>query len=154
MRLAEAIEHGGLRVGTHADGTYLMRYATRGKKAITTAGTAGLPNNLTPRSLNDRATGLIHIVRLSHLIVAPLETEAQDGDAPLINYFRVNAAIALFVREHGATDSKVHRCSVHAPALLLQFSSITLGMISHPSKLLRCRHLPSTKDLNVISPHK
>src|SRR3954469_9765306 len=124
MRLAEAVEHGGLGVGTHADGTYLMRHATRGKEAITATGTAGLRNNLTACSLDDGPASLVHVARLSYLIVAPLEPEAQDGDAPLIKYFRVNAAIALFVREHGATDSKVHRCSVHAPALLLQFSSI------------------------------
>src|SRR5215207_10169345 len=63
---------------------------------------------------DDGAEGLLHVLDLLVLVVAPLEVEAQHRDAPFVDHRRVELAVGVRVRNLLAAAGEVHRGAVQA----------------------------------------
>src|ERR1051326_555015 len=54
----------------------------------------------------DGAKGLLHILRLAQLVIAPLKVEAQDRNAPLVHNVGIDFAIGVGIGNHLAATGK------------------------------------------------
>ena len=73
---------------------------------------------------DDRAEGLLHVLDLLVLVVAPLEVEAQHRDAPLVDHGRIDLAVAVRVGDHLAAAGEVDRGAVEPAVVVLQLLAV------------------------------
>ncbi len=78
----------------------------------------------TAHGLDDLFEGLLHVLGLQDLILAPFEVEPQNRNAPLIDNLRIDLAIAVFVRNHFAAAREVDLAAVELAQILLHLDAI------------------------------
>src|ERR1700752_2612429 len=62
--------------------------------------------------LDDGAHGFLHVFRHLDFVVPPLPVEAQDWDAPLIDYIEIKIARTVRRRKHFATPSEAEHGAI------------------------------------------
>ena len=109
MSLAVLVQRRGFWIAAHAHGAEFvddcaaLRYASGGLLFERVAGTGAALLGVSPCAadyssacgLDDGAESLLHIRRHSGFVLAPLPVKTQNGNAPLIFYFRVEFAEAV-----------------------------------------------------------
>jgi hypothetical protein len=99
---------------------------------------------------DDRAEGLLHVLRHPDFVVAPLPVKAQHGDAPLINRVGIHIAIAV-IRNHLAPPGKADVGAVAAAASLLQGRTVAFEVIAEIRRTPPPGHGASAPELDVVA---
>src|SRR5450759_4724708 len=98
VRLAVPVQHRRARVVPHARDAQLVDDPSAPLQAVV----GGLGRHRRSRRpahlLDEGAEGLLHVLRLLLLVVAPLEVETEDGDAELVHHPGIDLAVGVLVR--------------------------------------------------------
>src|SRR5262249_53329525 len=101
---------------------------------------------------DDLLERLLHVARLADFVFAPLEVEAQHGDAPLIDDVGVDLAVAVFVGYHFAAAGEVDVGAVDLAKVEFEILAVTAAEeVVGSTKDARAGHAASTADFDVIA---
>src|SRR5690606_8168135 len=109
--------------------------------------------DLAAHCLDDGAEGLLHVLCLPDLMLAPLPVEAQHGNAPSVDDVRIDLAVALLARDHLAAAGKADHRAVVAPVVVLELPApaaarrVALDTVQYAV----ARHVEAATDLDVIA---
>ena len=106
-----------VRIVAHARDAELVDDPAAGREAVVVLLRRHRRERRAAHLLDDRAEGLLHVLRLLLLVVAPLEVEAQHRDAALVDDARVELEVAVLVRDHLAAAGEADRRAVEPPVV-------------------------------------
>src|SRR5258706_15707454 len=155
VRLAEAIEHGGFRIGAHARGAHLVNNLAA---FLNPEGILAVDGSLGPvftaHGFDDGAKRLLHVLGLEQLVIRPLEVETQRGDAPLIDDVGIDLAVGVRVGKHFAAAGEVDVRAVDLASALLQLRAVAFFIVTQTMEHADAGHIASPAHLDVIAAGK
>src|SRR5690606_23913334 len=95
--LVEFVDHRFPRVVAHTCRAHLMDNPSRGRQSVLICFRIGVtPRNHPARGFNNLLERFFHVLRLLHLVVAPLVMEAKHRYSVLVDGIRIDLAIVIF----------------------------------------------------------
>src|SRR5271169_5669774 len=103
---------------------------------------------------DDGAKCFLHVFGLANFVLAPLEMEAQDGDAPFIDNVWVNLAVSVWIRNHLAASGHANAGAVSLSRALLQRGAVAFFFMQKVIKLADAGHIAAAAKFDVIAARK
>src|SRR5579862_4821589 len=151
VRLAVAIEHGGLRIVSHADGAGFVNDFSAERNRFGGAVWHGLGKRLAAHGFDDVGEGLVHVPDHIDFVLAPAEMEAQNGNAPLVDLLRVDLAIGIFIGDHLAASCEAYITAVIFANVVFERVAVAFVPLAFAAKAAQARHAETATDFDVIA---
>src|SRR5690348_9572534 len=113
MRLAEAVENGGLGIGAHARGAHFVNdfsASLDAEREFPMNGGSGFV--FAAHGLDDGAKRVLHVLGLKQFVIRPFEVEPQHGNAPLIDHVGIDFAVSVRIGNHLSAARKAYMAAI------------------------------------------
>src|SRR5258708_14628079 len=162
VRLAVLVHDRSVRIVPHAGDAALVGDPPAGRPPALLRLMRHRRERRAAHLLDDRPEGLLHVLPLLPLVIAPLEVEAQDRNAVLVDDARIELQVRVLVRHHLASPREAHRRSVDAPVVALELVAVAAerngrsrgldaGIRLNVAHESRARHMAAPADFDGVA---
>src|SRR5579863_656623 len=102
------------------------------------------------RSFHDGTVSFLHVARHFDFVVAPFPVKAEDRNAPLVDYVRIDFAIAVFVGNHLATTRETDVGAIFFPAFLFEGDTVAFIVVAQVVPVAHAGHAAPAAELGVV----